>query len=117
MIADQLGLKARGEKPGLLGRSSAALRSEIDWQGGAPLRTGGGAGGSTGASDAMVTLDRQPGAGYSVTTGLVALQKVAGIERRFPVEWIGGDGCSIVPAFAEWAAPLVGPLDRGAWLA
>jgi 6-phosphofructokinase 1 len=115
LIADHLGLKARGEKPGLLGRASTTMRSDVDWRearlcGQAAVRAALG-----GASGVMVTLERQGGEGYSVATGLVPLSQVAGIERRFPLDWIG-DGHSVLPAFGAWAAPLVGPLDRDVWL-
>jgi 6-phosphofructokinase 1 len=112
LVTEQLGLKARGEKPGLLGRVSAALRSEVDWRearqcGHAAVRAA-----LDGASGVMVTLERAPGAAYAVTTGLVPLDQVAGVERLFPIEWIGADGHSIAPAFTAYAAPLVGPLER-----
>ena len=63
----------------------------------------------------MVTMEREPAFVYSVRPGLVPLERVAGIERRFPAAWIGHGGHSILPAFSDWAAPLVGPLDRRAW--
>jgi 6-phosphofructokinase 1 len=116
LVMDQLGLKARAEKPGLFGRSSAALRSDVDWQearlcGQAAVRAAVG-----GASQVMVTLERQAGSDYSVTTGLTALERVAGIERLFPSEWIGADGCSITAGFIDYVAPIIGPLDRSEWL-
>ncbi len=41
-------------------------------------------------------------------TGLVSLEEVAGVERRLPIEWISGNGHDIEPAYATYAAPLVG---------
>jgi len=115
-ITERLGLKARGEKPGLLGRASAELRSDVDWReakwcGEAAVRTA-----IDGASGVMVTLEREPGLRYAVATGTTPLSRVAGIERRFPLDWIGADGHSVVPAFRQWAAPLVGALDRDVWI-
>jgi 6-phosphofructokinase 1 len=111
LITERLGLKARGEKPGLLGRSSKDLRSEVDWQearlsGQAAVRAA-----VEGASGVMITLERTPGGVYSCTTGLVPLSAAAGVERRFPEVWIGATGHDIEPAFLDYAAPLVGPID------
>jgi 6-phosphofructokinase 1 len=112
LITDRLGLKARGEKPGLVGRASADLRSTVDfeeaWQCGiAAVRAA-----CSGASDVMVTLERQPGPMYSSATGLVRLDAVAGVERKFPAEWISESGHDIEPGYGTYAAPLVGHLDR-----
>lgn len=117
LVTERTGLKARAEKPGLFGRSARALRSEVDWRearlcGEAAVRAA-----VDGASGVMVALERQPGPTYAVTTRLVPLEDVAGVERRFPDEWIGADGHSIAPAFIAYAGPLVGALDPPVWLA
>jgi ATP-dependent phosphofructokinase / diphosphate-dependent phosphofructokinase len=112
-VSEGLGLKARAEKPGLFGRSAKALRSETDWHesrlcGAAAVRAA-----MTGASDVMVTLEREPGPIYASRTGLIPLASVSGIERLFPTDWIGPEGNSIQPAFLEYASPLAGPLEPG----
>jgi 6-phosphofructokinase 1 len=116
LVTERLGIKARGEKPGLIGRVSRDLRSDVDWQearrcGQAAVRAA-----ITGASGVMVTIERVPGAAYESTTGLAALERVAGIERLFPLEWIARSGHDVSPDFIRWASPLVGPLERDAAL-
>jgi 6-phosphofructokinase 1 len=116
LITGRTGLKARAEKPGLFGRSARALRSEVDWResrlcGQAAARVA-----LAGASGVMITLEREPRVPYSVTTGLTPLERVAGVERLLPEEWIGADGCSIAPAFRQYAAPFVGDLEQAGWL-
>jgi 6-phosphofructokinase len=111
LVTDRIGLKARSEKPGLLGRSSAALRSPVDWNearlcGQAAVQAA-----AEGASDVMIGLERVSGSEYGVTTTRVPLDRVAGAERVFPLEWIGADGHSIAPAFVPYAAPLAGPIE------
>ena len=74
LITDRLGLKARGEKPGLIGRVNTDLRSSVDleeaWQCGiAAVRAA-----CRGDSGMMVTLERQPGPAYASVTGLVSLE-------------------------------------------
>jgi 6-phosphofructokinase 1 len=64
----------------------------------------------------MVTLVRHSGETYEVSTGLTPLDAIAGTERLFPSDWVGADGHTIAPAFATYAAPLIGPLDPPAWV-
>ena len=116
LITERTGLKARAEKPGLFGRSARALRSDVDWResrlcGQAAVRAA-----LAGASGVMITLERERHSSYSVTTGLTPLGRVAGLERLLPEEWIGADGCSIMPAFREYASPFVGDLEPAGWL-
>jgi 6-phosphofructokinase len=111
-ITDRLKLKARGDKPGLIGRVSADLRSPVDFEeawrcGTAAVRTA-----CQGVSGVMITLQRVPGPVYSTTTGLVPLEAVAGIERTLPLEWISANGHDVEPPYRSYAAPLVGQLDR-----
>ena len=115
LVTGRLALKARGEKPGLAGRASTALRSDVDWHearlcGQAAVRAA-----LQDASGVMVTLEREPGPAYSVGTGLIALERVDGVERRFPEKWLGADG-TIAPVFQEWIAPLIGEIDGSVWL-
>jgi 6-phosphofructokinase len=111
LVTDRIGLKARSEKPGLFGRSSLALRSARDWDearlcGQAAVRAA-----IAGETDVMIGLERVTGHEYGVSTTRVPLERVAGVEHLFPLEWIGADGHSIAPAFVPYAAPLVGPME------
>jgi len=65
-----------------------------------------------GVTDKMVTLVREPGPGYRCSTGLADLSAVANAERLFPAEWIHPSGRDVMPAFREYAAPLVGEIER-----
>ncbi len=110
LVTQHLKLRARSEKPGLLGRSSSAFTSEIDWSearacGAAAVKAA-----MNGASAQMVTLVRQPGESYRVQTGLVDLERVAFLERLFPEEWRAREISPRDGAFRQWAAPLVGEL-------
>jgi 6-phosphofructokinase 1 len=110
LITRHLGLKARGEKPGLVGRVSRELRSDVDWReatlcGEAAVRAA-----MAGQGGVMVTLEREPGPVYVCRTGVVALGDTAGIERRFPADWIEASGHDVRPQFRAWASPLVGSI-------
>jgi 6-phosphofructokinase 1 len=110
LVTQHLGIRARGEKPGLLGRVCAALRSERDQEEAALCGRAAVRAAAEGASGCMVGLTRRPGSEYSAATSLVPLAEVAGIERLLPDEWIGPRGTGALPAFIEYAAPLIGPV-------
>jgi 6-phosphofructokinase 1 len=116
LLIRELKVNARSEKPGLLGRSSMAFISEVDWReaylcGQAALRAA-----LEGHTDCMVSLVREPGPGYRVTTGLTPLAEVADAERLFPLEWIAPGGNDVLPAFLDYARPLLGPMHAHARL-
>lgn len=108
MLAERLKLRARSEKPGLLGRSSPlfisrADRSEAVRCGRAAVKAA-----MAGENGKMVTLIRASGAAYRCSTGLADLSAVAYNERLFPSEWILPDGNDVAAGFVEWARPLTG---------
>jgi 6-phosphofructokinase 1 len=111
MVGEVLGVRARSEKPGVLGRSTASVVSETDrheaWLVGvSAVRAA-----IQGESGVMVTLAREPGSEYRIATGLTPLETVAHRERRFPAEWISSDGNDVAPGFREWALPLTGEIE------
>ena len=111
MIMQETGLKSRSEKPGLLGRVSVALMSEVDQReaqeaGAAAVRAA--VEGKTGYMVGFQTT-REPE--YRTATCLIPLEQVANAEKKFPLEWIGEDGASIRPAFQDYCLPLLGGYD------
>jgi 6-phosphofructokinase len=116
MLIGRLGIHARSEKPGLLGRSSMAFISGVDWRdaylcGQAAVRAA-----VAGETDCMVSLLRMPGSTYQAATALTPLQEIAGKERGFPAQWIAHSGCDVAPEFLEYARPLIGPMQHHARL-
>jgi 6-phosphofructokinase len=117
LISSRLQLRARSEKPGLLGRATSAYISKTDWDearlcGRAAVRAA-----IAGASGVMIALQRVEGSEYSVKVGEAPLEKVAFCERLFPKEWISADNTDVLPGFRDYARPLVGPVERLAQLA
>jgi 6-phosphofructokinase 1 len=111
LITKHLKLRARSEKPGLLGRAGTRFVSQTDREeahlcGRAAVQAA-----IQGISDKMVTLVREPGPNYHCTTGLTDLEKVANAERLFPPHWINAAGNDILPAFRDYALPLTGDID------
>jgi ATP-dependent phosphofructokinase / diphosphate-dependent phosphofructokinase len=108
LVSARLKLRTRSEKPGLLGRASAAFVSEADWnesrlcgQAAVEAVTGG-------VSGAMVALRRENTPAYAVTTRMVPLEKVALAERLFPEEW--RDASGLMTKFRAFAEPLAGSI-------
>ena len=111
LITKNLKLRARSEKPGLLGRAGSGFVSETDRLearlcGQAAVQAA-----VQGVTDKMVTLVREPGPVYHCTTGLTDLEKVANAERLLPPEWINAAGNDVLPAFREYALPLTGEIE------
>ncbi len=108
LVQERLKIRARSEKPGLLGRSSCAERPRLDWTeakmcGEAAVRAA-----CAGVSGRMITIVRQPGPVYASTTGLAPLEQVAFVERAVPEEWRSPAGNDVLPAFLDYILPLTG---------
>ncbi len=112
LVSSRLKVRARSEKPGLLGRSSAFCVSSSDWNEArlcgraAVLAAVSGLGGN------MVTLVRSSHDPYHVQTNLVPLEQVAFHERPFPAAWRNQAGNGVMPEFLSYAAPLVAPISH-----
>jgi 6-phosphofructokinase 1 len=111
LLWSRTGLRARAEKPGLLGRSCAPLASETDrtesWNcGAAAVRSA-----VEGCSGVMVAIRRVPGPAYKSDTFLAPLELVARKERPFPREWINAERNYVTEEFVKWAEPLIGPVQ------
>lgn len=112
LVSQRLKVKARSEKPGLLGRAWWGEEPQLDRAesrlcGQAAVRAA-----CQGVSGAMVTLLREEGAEYAISTGLAPLERVAWVERLFPAAWRNPSGNDVLPQFRDYVAPLVGPISH-----
>jgi len=118
VVKAELGVRVRHDKPGYLQRSCASLASSVDRAEAYLVGQTAVRGALAGVSDRMVTLERQPGPAYAVTTGLAPLAEVANAEHTLPREYINEAGNGVTEAFLEYARPLIGePLSPYARLA
>ncbi len=108
LVADELGLKARFDKPGTIQRVSMALASPLDLEEAYTVGQMAVRHAVEGVSGRMVTLVRESDEPYSYTTGLVELEKVAGAEKLMPDEFIAPDGNDVTEAYIKYARPLIG---------
>jgi 6-phosphofructokinase 1 len=113
LLSEKLGIRARAEKPGLLGRCCGPFASPLDRQEAAACGRAAAVAAAEGASDVMIALRRESSAPYHAATFLTPLETVARKESVLPLDWIHPDGNDILPAFREYAAPLIGEI--AAW--
>lgn len=110
-IEDELGLKARFDKPGTISRmfSDSVAKTDLreaEMVGSAAIELL-----ARGGTGVMVNLERVSQEPYTVQCGTVPLERVANHERQLPDEFIGEDGRSVTESFRRYATPLIdGPL-------
>lgn len=108
VVIRRLGYKARGEKPGLLGRASILLQSPVDREeaelaGRIACRAV-----LEGESGKMVAFRRVSENPYRIEPFLVDIDEVMMYERTMPDEFINKEENGVTDAFKEWCRPLLG---------
>jgi len=109
LIATELKIKARFDKPGTIQRVSSVLASPVDMDeayrvGQTAVREA-----VAGKTGFMVSIIREPGPQYRSTLGLVPLERVANAVRQVPDEFIAPAGNDVTPAYLSYIRPLIGP--------
>lgn len=108
LVIQKLGYKARGEKPGLLGRASIFMQSQVDIEeaqmaGELACRAA-----LDGESGKMVAFSRVSENPYEMKPFLVDIDEVMMYERKMPNEFINEEGNGVTQAFLDWCRPLIG---------
>ena len=106
-IIQKLGLKSRAEKPGLLGRASIPYVSSTDRDEAYAVGKFALEAALKGESGYMVAIEASRTPTYTSKLFLAPLDKVANVEKKFPLEWIV-EGNRIADAFFDYAEPLMG---------
>lgn len=108
LVIKELGIKARSEKPGILGRASVTLQSNVDRL--EAIRAGAFAVESAirGKSGYMVGLERVSNAPYKCSTILIPIEKVMMHEKKIPDKYINTKGNDVTQDFIEYCRPLIG---------
>ena len=109
LIRDRLDIRARSEKPGLIGRVSRANVSEIDRREAIDAGSFAVRAALDGETGKMVALSRVSSSPYRSEPVLVPLEDVANVERALPGTYMDADRFRTTPAFAEYALPLLSP--------
>lgn len=108
LVIRRLGYKARGEKPGLLGRASMTLQSEVDRDEAILAGRLACAKVLKGTSGKMVAFRRVSVKPYEMEPFLVDIDEVMLHERTMPDAYINEEGNGVTEAFKEWCRPLIG---------
>ena len=108
LVANELGLKSRTDKPGTMQRACISLASPVDLEESYRVGVAAVAAAVSGATGMMVTLERIPGVEYAITTGLIAVDEVAGKERPLPDAYLDEAGNYVTSAYLDYARPLIG---------
>ncbi len=108
-IMEKLGIKSRSEKPGLIGRTAIFYQSKVDREEAYAVGKAAVEAAAEGKTGSMVAIKADREGGFSFSLELVPLEKVANVEKKFPLEWIEGTN-KISDRFFEYASPLIGAL-------
>ncbi len=106
LLTEKLGIRARAEKPGLFGRCCGPFATARDRHEAFACGDAAAAAAAAGKSEVMVALRRDS------DTFLAPLESVARVERLLPPAWIHPESNDILPAFREYALPLIGEIEH-----
>ena len=108
LVIRRLDIKARSEKPGLIGRTSICNRSETDIE--EAIRAGREAvkAALAGKSGEMVGLFRKNTEGYEVEFRTIPIEKVMLYEKKMPEKYIDARGNDVTEEYTAWCRPLIG---------
>ncbi|MEI6876352.1 MAG: diphosphate--fructose-6-phosphate 1-phosphotransferase [Spirochaetota bacterium] len=108
LVISKLGIKARSEKPGILGRCSIAHQSALDREEAIVAGKEAARAALSGHSAVMVAFRLISSLPYRCETFLAPIEEVMLHERTLPLEYLTGEGNGIGPNYLEWCGPLVG---------
>ncbi len=108
LVIRRLGIKARSEKPGVLGRCSIAHQSALDREeailaGGEAVRAA-----LSGETGVMVGFRRVSSTPYRCETFLIPVEELMLKERTLPSEYLNAGGNGVAAEYLEWCRPLLG---------
>lgn len=113
LVIEKLHVKARCEKPGILGRCCPEMASEVDREEAVQLGRLAARTVLSGQGGMMSGLKRLSSAPYRCEETLIPLTQVMLHERLLPGEFIVPGRYDVTDAFLQWARPLIGgPLPR-----
>ncbi len=106
IIMQELGIKSRSEKPGLLGRASMAHVSQVDSREAYGVGRQAVEAALRGETGSMIAISAKRQDGYSSELIKAPLSAVANTEKKFPAEWLSP--FDVAPEFADYCLPLLG---------
>jgi 6-phosphofructokinase len=108
LVIKELGIKARSEKPGILGRASVALQSPVDREEAVEAGRLAVKAAMEGKSGFMVGCRRISNQPYGCESLLIPIEEVMMKERKVPDDFINERGNGVTSSFEEYCRPLIG---------
>lgn len=112
LVIKRLGIKARSEKAGILGRCSIACQSPLDREEAVAMGELAAKAVLAKKTGVMSGLLRTSTAPYQCEQVYVPIEQVMLEERLLPAEFIAKSGSDVTEAFCDWCRPLVGDLSK-----
>ncbi len=107
VIKNDIGCKCRSIEINLLQRCSAILASKVDIDEAEVVGRYGVRAALDGATGKMVSIMANRNEDYRVLYGLIDVDRVCNREKKFPKEWIVGNGTDVSNEFVEYVTPLI----------
>lgn len=107
-VTQQLGVRARYDKPGTAARMSISLASDVDLQEAYDLGAGAVTRLLAGQTAFITVLRRTSDHPYACAVDDVPVEKIANQVRQLPDAFIAPSGTATTPAFRHYALPLLG---------
>lgn len=108
LVIKELGIKARSEKPGILGRASITMQSEVDVNEAIEAGRAAVKAAIEGKTGYMIGLNRLSTEPYKCETSLIPINEVMMYEKALPKEFINERGNYVTEEFIKWCRPLIG---------
>ncbi len=108
LVIKRLGIKARSEKPGILGRASVLYQSSVDRKEAILAGEQACKAALSGKTGVMIGFKRISSSPYSIQVIEIPIEEVMLHERPIPAEFIAEDGSGVTDKFKEWCRPLIG---------
>ena len=108
LVIKELGIKARSEKPGILGRASITMQSEVDVNEAIEAGRAAVKAAVEGKTGYMVGFNRISTEPYKCETALIPINEVMMYEKALPKEFINERGNYVTEGFIDWCKPLIG---------
>ncbi len=112
LVIKKLGIKARSEKPGILGRTSSFCQSPIDRAEAVLAGKEAAKAAIEGKTGIMIGFKRTSDNPYKISIVHIPIDQVMLHERTMPSSFISESKNDVTDEFIQWCKPLIGPIQR-----
>ncbi|MCI5971512.1 MAG: diphosphate--fructose-6-phosphate 1-phosphotransferase [Anaerococcus sp.] len=106
-VIKKLGIKARSEKPGLIGRSNISIRSDVDLKEAIIVGEKAATASLNNQTGVMVGIVRESVTDYKISYPIIPINPGMLAEKKMPIEFINEEGNGVTDAYLSWCRPIV----------